>query len=365
MNDKNYREAILVFGNYHPDLPIATQDENEFVVELLTGGLINQTFKVSSPLASPFLLQQINHHVFTKPEEVQQNYIYIWEYAEFEFTGLHLPAPIYFNKTKSLFIDTKGNYWRAFEFIDDARMLTLAEKPAQAKATAKAFAKFTSAFDEFNVDLLKPVIPGFHNLSFRYLQFEEAVNGEFYERMPKSLPLIEELKKRERYKDFYEFVLESPDEFPKRVMHHDAKIANALFSKKSGKVICLVDFDTVMPGYFFSDSGDMIRSMACSVDESSTDFKNIAVRKDFYLAITEGYLSAMKEQFTAAEKKNIHSVGLLMIYMQALRYLTDYLNGDVYYRVNYAEQNFDRAKNQLILLQKLELYLEKEFHFKV
>ena len=363
MAQPNYKQAVLVFGNYHPDLPSYDLKIDEFSVIPLTGGLINHTYKVESKVWPPFLLQQINQNVFTNPEAVQENYIHLSEYAEFEFTGLKLPWPYYYESMKSLYLDKDGNYWRAFEFIEDGKMLGIAEKTSQAKATAKAFAKFTAAFNEFNVDLLKAVIPDFHNLSFRYKQFEDSLNGEHYERMDKAIPLVNELKKRERYKHFYEIITESPETFPQRVMHHDAKIANILFSKTSGKVICPVDLDTAMPGYFFSDLGDMIRSMACSLDETSTDFENIIIRKEFYKVIVEGYLSVMENQFSESEKKYIHYSGLLMIYMQALRYLTDYLNGDIYYKINYPEQNFSRAKNQLVLLKKLEEFLEKEFYF--
>jgi len=243
-------------------------------------------------------------------------------------------------------------------------MLNIAEMPSQAKATAKAFAKFTAAFDDFNVGMLKETIPDFHNLSHRYRQFEEALQGELYERMPKAMPLIDELKKRERYKFFYEEIADSV-EFPKRVMHHDAKIANILFSKTTGKVICPVDLDTTMPGYFFSDLGDMIRSMSCSADENNTDFDNLGIRKKYYEAIIEGYMSIMEKQLTLPEKKYIHYSGLLIIYMQSLRFLSDYLNGDVYYKTIYPEQNFDRAKNQLTLLQRLEEFLSAEYDFKM
>ena len=183
-------------------------------------------------------------------------------------------------------------------------------------------------------------------------------------RMKKAFPLPEELKQRARYANFYDVMTES-EEFPKRVMHHDAKIANILFDKETGSVICPVDFDTVMAGYFFSDLGDMIRSMACSLDENSIDFENITIRTDFYKAIVDGYLSVMEKQFTASEKKYIHYAGIIMIYMQALRYMADYLNGDIYYRTNYPEQNFDRAKNQFILLNKLEDFLESQLNYKL
>ena len=351
--DNAFRDVILAFGNYHPDLPSHDLEFEEFNISPLSGGLINHTYKIESELWGPFLLQQINQNVFKRPEDVQNNYIELTQYAEFEFTGLRLPYPGEYEQDKYLLIDENGNYWRSFEFIEDGKMLTIAEKPSQAKATAKAFAKFTAAYDDYNIDLLKETIPDFHNLSFRYQQFEDSLNTELYERMAKGMPLIEDLKQRERYKFFYEEIVSS-DKFPKRVMHHDAKIANILFSKTTGKVICPVDFDTTMPGYFFSDLGDMIRSMACSQDENSVDFENIRVRKSFYDAILEGYLSVMEKQLTTAEKKHIHYAGLIIVYMQALRFMTDYLNGDIYYKTDYSEQNVDRAKNQLLLLKSLE-----------
>lgn len=147
-------------------------------------------------------------------------------------------------------------------------------------------------------------------------------------------------------------------------MHHDAKISNILFDS-SGKVICPVDLDTSMPGYFFSDLGDMIRSMVASQDEKDKELDKLYVRKEFYEAILDGYLSILENQLTEAEKKYIHFAGLAMICMQALRFLTDYLDGDIYYRIEYPEQNYDRAKNQLALLQKLEEFLEKQYGFSI
>lgn len=364
MSELDYKDAVLAFGNYHSFLPIAEQEFSDFTITPLSGGLINHTYKVESPLSVPFLLQQINQKVFNNPADVQANYMNLWQYAEFEFTGLRLPSPKYYNKTSALFIDQHGQYWRAFEFIENSTSVAVASNPAQARAVAKTFAEFTAAFKEMNVNMLKTVIPDFHNLSVRYQQFKDSLNSELYERMAKALSMIDELEERERYKHFYELFAES-QEFPKRVMHHDAKIGNVLFSKKTGKVICAVDFDTVMPGYFFSDLGDMIRSMVCSVDENSILLDKIKIRKTFYDSIISGYLMEMSNQLTDSEKKHIHHAGLLMIYMQALRFLTDYLNGDVYYKTNYPEHNFDRAKNQLTLLQSLEAFLQKHYNYKI
>ena len=357
------KEVIEAFTGYTPGLPEHSAGKTS--IEPVGGGLINYTYKIICELKSPLLLQQINKNVFPRPKDVQDNYILISQYAEFEFTGLRLPCPKYINNRESVFIDKQGNYWRAFEFIEEGVVYTVADRPLRAGAVAQTFAKFTAAFSEFNTGLLKPVIPDFHNLSYRYRQFEDALQSEQYERMHKAVSLTEELKQRERYRHFYDIITESPDEFPQRVMHHDAKIANVLFSKKTRKVICPVDFDTVMPGYFFSDLGDMIRSMVCSLDENSTDFDQLCVRKDFYDAIISGYLKGMKNELTASEKKYIHYSGILLLYMQALRFLTDYLAGDIYYRITYPEQNFDRAKNQLILLQRLEEFLSANYSFKV
>jgi thiamine kinase-like enzyme len=363
METQVLQEVLTAFGNYEPDLP--DHSSGEMTIERVSGGLINHTFKVSSEYKASFLLQRINKHVFPDPIALQENYITIWQFAEFEFTGLRLPEPRYCGKMITLFVDDQENFWRAFEFIENTKTYPVALKKEQAASTAKAFGLFTAAFDDFNVGLLKNVIPDFHNLLFRYEQLETAMKGELFERMANALALIEKLKQRERYKHFYEIITESTREFPLRVMHHDAKISNVLFSRKNGRVICLVDLDTVMPGYFFSDLGDMIRSMACAKDENSVEFGKIDIRKGFYEAIVSSYTTAMNKLLTGPEKKYIHYAGLLMVYMQALRFLTDYLEGDVYYTIDYPEQNLNRAKNQLVLLEKLEMFLVAEYNFKV
>jgi Ser/Thr protein kinase RdoA (MazF antagonist) len=234
----------------------------------------------------------------------------------------------------------------------------------QARTVAEVFGSLTSGFEFFDLDILYITIPGFHDLSLRFRQFKQSLHTKNYDRLLKAAPLIDELKKRERHVSFYEVMTES-EEFEKRLMHHDAKISNILFDEETGKVICPVDFDTCMPGYFFSDLGDMIRSMACSEDESSINFSDMNIRKDFYEAILGGYMELMNELLTDSEKKYIHYSGLLIIYMQALRFLSDYLNGDVYYKTTYPEQNFDRAMNQLTLLQRLEEFLSVNYQFKV
>lgn len=355
MKPAPYQEALDAFVSpFH-----------EFSVQSLTPGLINHSYKVTSKLTGKtFLLQQINRSVFPEPELLQHNYELLWRHLQAEKIPYVIPEPKYFPDNSMLYCDSHEHFWRVFEFIKDARVYESVETIAQAKAVAQSFGRFTASFEDFDTGLLNITIPGFHDLSLRYKKFQHSIHSGHYERLIKASPLIDEIKSRERYANFYDVMSES-DEFRKRVIHHDAKISNVLFDDKTQMVICPVDFDTVMPGYFFSDLGDMIRSMACTRDENSIAFGEIAIRKNFYDEIIAGYLSVMEHQLTAVEKKYIHYSGLMMIYMQALRFLTDYLNADTYYRITYKEQNIDRAKNQLILLKQLEDLLQSQYNFKV
>ncbi len=354
MSQASYKEALKAFAD----------QSHEFTVEPVTNGLINQSFKMTSnDTGGSFLLQQINHHVFTRPEKLQQNNMLLWKYLREEDIPFIIPEPKYFIDDKTFFRDGQNNYWRVFEFISGTKTLNIADNISQAKGVANIFAGFTKCFSKFESNQLYITIPDFHNLSLRFRQFTQSLNSGLNERVQKSKELIDDLNLRERYVNFFETITESA-EFRLRVMHHDAKISNVLFDAAGEKVICPVDFDTVMPGYFFSDLGDMIRSMACSENENSTRYEELNIRKDFYDAIVSGYTEVLSGQLTFSEKKYIHLSGLLMIYMQALRFLTDYLNGDIYYRISYPEQNFERARNQVILLKNLEEFLIHNYHFK-
>lgn len=354
MEPAPYQEAIDAFADtFH-----------QFTAEPITTGLINQSWKITClQTGEAFLLQQINTAVFPEPGLLQSNYELLWKHIRETTLSFTIPAPKYFAGDTAFFIDSNNKCWRVFEFIPGAVTLNSIEDPEQARTVAATFAAFTAVFANFDATQLHHTIHRFHDLSFRFGQFRESLHSSYYERLHKSVLLIEELKKREHYSSFYDIITDA-EEFPLRVMHHDAKISNILFDN-TGKVICPVDLDTAMPGYFFSDLGDLIRSMAGNSDEKDREPDHLYIRKEFYDAIVDGYLSVMEKRFTGAEKKYIHFSGLSMICMQALRFLTDYLNGDVYYRIDYPEQNYDRAKNQLALLQKLEEFLKKQYDFSI
>ncbi len=353
MNNPNYQEAVQAFLTIdHP-----------CQVEPVAGGLINHTYKLTDlHNGNTYLLQQINRNVFPDPEKIQSNYRRLWEHLSSKTNPFFIPELNYFPGQHILFTDSSGQTWRVFSFIEDCQQLDGTEDPKQAAAVAETFARFTAAFNDLDSSCLDEILPGFHDVNSRFDQFRKAIHTATNIRLEKASLLIAELISRERYAGLYRHFISSPD-FKKRVMHHDAKIANVLFDRGNGQVICPVDLDTVMPGYFFSDLGDMIRSMAGTAGEQSTDYINIRIRPEIYKAITEGYSRGIGKLLTTAETSYFHASGLLLIYMQALRFMTDYLLNDTYYRISYPEQNFDRAKNQLVLLNRLEEFLADTYKF--
>ncbi len=336
----------------------------EIIVEQIGNGLIHHTYKAKKNIDdNAAVLQAINTNIFKKPEDIVQNYDRIYKFLQHENNGCRIPAPIVSSNGELIWKDYLNNNWRATEFIADSFSPLIADNKEAAYTVAKSFAAFTKSLSALDIKTLKEIIPNFHDLLFRYKQFEEAITNASQERLLKATHLISELRQRKELVNYFELIQKNADDYPSRVMHHDCKISNILFDKNSGKVVCPVDLDTVMPGKFFSDLGDMIRSMACTVDENNTNWEEINIRPAFYKSILAGYLEGIGNIFTAEEEKNIHYSGLILVYMQSLRFLTDFLNGDIYYKINYPEQNLNRALNQLILLERLEEFLKTEFSF--
>jgi len=329
----------------------------ELVISSLGNGLIHQTYKATDTgNQKSIVLQAINQAVFKNPADILSNYHRVFQYLREKSNSISIPAPLSTIDKQLAWIDEENNYWRATSFIDHSYSPDIASDEQAAYTVAKSFALFTNSLAGLNVKELKTIIPNFHNLSFRYEQFEEVIASASTERLLKSTHIIAELRQRKKLVNWHASIMHA-SAYPDRVMHHDCKISNILFNTGSGKVVCPVDLDTVMPGKFFSDLGDMIRSMACTVDENSTQWEEINIRPSFYQNILKGYLEGIGNILTDEEKNEIHHAGLVMIYMQSLRFLTDFLNNDIYYKTSYPEQNLNRALNQLILLEKLEVYL--------
>ena len=207
----------------------------------------------------------------------------------------------------------------------------------------------------FPVDDLKVTIPDFHNLTLRYQQFLQSLQAGNAARIENAKTEIEWLKEQDYIVRKFDSMKQNPD-FRLRVTHHDTKISNVLFDEQD-KGVCVIDLDTVMPGYFISDVGDMMRTCLSPVSEEEKDFSKIEIREEYYKAIVEGYLEGMENELSASEKNAFFDAACYLVYMQALRFIADHLNNDQYYGAKYEGHNFVRGTNQIALLKKL---LEKE-----
>lgn len=312
-------------------------------------GLINNTWKISAA-GREYILQKINNKVFKQPEDIAYNISVIADHL-----ANKNPAYIFTSPLKTLggnpLVVIDGNFYRMFSFIASSHTKNTVENASQAYEAARQFGKFTAMLNDFDPADLKITIPSFHDLSLRYEQFLLALQNGNKDRTEEAKELIQQLMDWSHIKDEYEKIKLSPD-FKLRVTHHDTKISNILFDD-ADKGICVIDLDTVMPGYFISDVGDMMRTYLSPVSEEEQDMSRIMVRKEIYDAIMEGYMSEMKDELTETEKDHFFYAGCFMIYMQALRFITDYLNNDVYYGAAYPRHNLTRAKNQVVLLENL------------
>lgn len=316
----------------------------------LTQGLINSTWKISAN-SNSYILQKINDEVFTRPEDIAENISLLAEYLQNNNPEYFFVAPIKRVDGLSLVYIKELGYYRLFPFVNGSHTKETVGTPEQAYEAARQFGKFTRVLSGLDINNLKTTIPHFHDITLRYAQFQEALETGNTERIAKTINQIEQLKKFSWIVEKFEQIKRNP-EFKLRVTHHDTKISNVLFDKND-KGICVIDLDTVMPGYFISDVGDMMRTYLSSVNEEGKDFEKIEVRNDFYKAIVKGYLSEMDSELTNAEKESFFYAGPFMIYMQALRFLTDYLKNDKYYGEKYPDHNLVRAENQLVLLRRL------------
>jgi Ser/Thr protein kinase RdoA (MazF antagonist) len=319
-------------------------------VQVFGNGLIHHTWKVIAP-DGQYILQKVHHGVFKTPENIAYNIRLIGDYLKGKFPGYFFVQPVSAANGNDLLFFKDEGYFRVFPFVKGSHSKDTVKTPQEAYEAAAQFGKFTKLLSRFDVTKLKITIPDFHNLELRYQQFLQSLEKGNKERINQSKNLIEELKQNSNIVSTYHSIINNP-EFKKRVTHHDTKISNVLFDKNN-KAICVIDLDTVMPGYFISDAGDMMRTYLSPVNEEEKDFDKIIIREDFYKAIKEGYANEMKDELTKTESNYFFYAGKFMIYMQALRFLTDYLNNDIYYGAKYERHNFVRAQNQTVLLQRL------------
>lgn len=327
-------------------------------------GIINDSFIVPAKHAGEksYFLQRINHHIFQNVEGLQQNIQKVTTHIRHKLEAMgetdieRKVLELVPTKDGKLYYKTpEGDYWRVYVLIENA---TSQEKltPVSAELTGEAFGRFQCQLADLPFDELCESIPNFHNIEFRLWQLDEALKADVAGRKAACADIIAEIDKRREDMCMAERLFRE-GKLPKHINHCDTKVNNILFDEE-GKPICIVDLDTVMPGFVLSDFGDFMRSAANTGQEDDKDLDNIHVDLEIFEAYSRGYLR--EATFLTDIEKSLLPYGCkLLSYMQTVRFFTDWLNGDTYYKIQYPEHNLVRTRAQLRLLEEQEKVEEK------
>lgn len=324
-------------------------------VKVCNTGHINGTFFADSPLG-PIVIQQVNKGIFSDVPALMDNVIAVCKHIENKMLtegasseeisrGVLKYFPTADGKYYTL--DDNGEYWRISRFIESSATYNTGT-PALLCESGYSFGKFQSYLSDFPAKTLTETIPFFHDTAVRFAHFEKSVSADAFCRASKCPDLIEKVFS---YKDTAGKIVSmlACGELPLRVIHNDTKLNNILFDLQTGKGLCVIDLDTVMPGTLLYDFGDAIRSGASAVPEGSRDFGKTVIREDLYKAFYEGFSRGVGSTITKSEKENLPLGAFMMTYEVGMRFLDDYLSGDTYFRTEYEGQNLDRARGQLLL----------------
>lgn len=331
-------------------------------------GHINDTYLVKVDEDVEYLLQRINDNIFKDIPKLVQNKELVCGHIRNRLIR-HKVSDItrkyityfYTDKGKAYHKDYDGNYWTLSLFIKGSKSYDVITNSQIAYQVGIGFGEFENRISDFDARLLTETIPLFHNVPRRQRELKEALAKASPERIEASKELLEYLKKFD--KEMLELQqLKDDGILPLRVTHNDTKANNLLFDHNDHP-LCVIDLDTVMPGIVHYDFGDAIRSACNTAGEETRNLNEVSFNMTYFEAFTAGFMEKAKHLFTLKEKRTLARGCTLMTYLQAVRFLTDYLDGDHYYPITYPEHNLQRAKVQVRLLQDMEKQFDKMNQF--
>lgn len=309
-----------------------------------------------------YVLQKINKFVFKHPDELMANTVAVTTFLRKKIIAAGgdperetvnvIPAA----NGDVFFVDEDGEYWRITAFIADATSYETVECPEDFYATGLAFGHFQSMLTDYPADTLYETIPGFHNTRARFKNFKRVLAEDKLDRVKNAQPEIQFLLEREALANWS---MDSYDrgELPLRVTHNDTKLNNIMMDNATGKGLCVIDLDTVMPGFAMNDFGDAIRSGTNTAAEDEPDLDKVHCDLALYDIYAKGFIEGCEGKLTEHEIDTLPYGAIGLCYEQTLRFLTDYLEGDVYYKTEYPEHNLIRSRTQM------KLVLEQEEHW--
>lgn len=329
-------------------------------VKPLGNGLINTTYEVVTEGDAPnYVLQHVNNAIFQDVDLLMDNIVAVTEHIRKKLEAAHTDdidrKTLHFEPCHDgkYYYVHEGKYWRVMDFIPDTISKT-GVTPESSYIVGKTFGNFQAMLADIPVELGE-TIKDFHNIEFRLRQLKESIEKDTKGRLADTRHLVDEIEKRAESMCRGERLFRE-GKLPKRICHCDTKVDNILFDK-NGDVLCVIDLDTVMPSFIFSDYGDFLRSAANTMPEDSPEYDKIEFRMDIFEKFTEGYLETARAFLTPVEIENLPYAAMLFPYMQLVRFYADYLNGDTYFKTQYPEHNLVRATNQLTLLKSAEAHV--------
>jgi len=329
-------------------------------------GHINDTYKISNAdkSAPDYLLQRINHHIFKDVPGLINNIIYVTNHIKNKLKQVPGADPdkqvlTLIETADGLFYheDEGGNYWRMYRFMNGTKSYDVVTTTKQAYEGGKAFGNFQTMVADVEVSKLTEIIPDFHNIIFRLKQFDDAQKADTSDRVKDVGNEI--LFVTERVYGMAEIHrMGKAGKLPLRVTHNDTKFNNVLLDEND-VAQCVIDLDTIMPGYTAFDFGDAVRTIINSAPEDEADLEKIQLNIPLFRAFAEGFLSQTVQYMGINEIRSLVKGVYLLPYIMGVRFLTDYLNGDVYYKIKFAEHNLQRARAQFQLIRKLEEHYDE------
>lgn len=342
--------------------------ESEIVsIKPLLDGHINDTFCIATQSSKKYILQKKNKKIFQDVPAMMENIVRVTEHIKKKATqqgdnpDRETITIIFTKDKKSYWIDNEQEYWTMMLLIENCISFEKADTEEIAFQGGLGTGKFQAMLADFTTPL-KDILPGFHNIKFRFKQWEQCLQADKANRrkeLATEIAWIEDRKKE--MLDFWQLV--ETGKIPTRVTHNDTKISNFLFDKNTQKVLCAIDLDTVLSSTCLNDFGDAIRSYTNTGLEDDKHLDNVSMDMNMFKAYTRGYLQEAKIFLTPIEIDYLAFSARYIVFEQVLRFLMDYMNGDTYYKIHYPDHNLVRTQAQYKLLQSIEQQLPQMQQF--
>lgn len=330
--------------------------------DLFGSGHIHDTFHIvtAESECDDYILQRINSNIFKDVPALQENIFRVTSHIQQKLSGLEgsnikrecLTPVTLKNSNQTWYGDEDANYWRIFIFITDHKSFEIVSSPWQAFEGGKAIGRFQALLADLPGKPLHETIPFFHNIAKRLDTFHKTLNADPAGRAASVKNEINEIVRRE---EVMKTIIRLGDKglIPLRITHNDTKFNNIIFDLND-KALCVIDLDTVMPGYVHYDFGDAVRTAACTAEEDEEDLDRVSMDIEIFSSFASGYLSETRDTLNSTEKEYLALAPALLTYTMATRFLTDYLDGDNYYKIKHPQHNLQRVRAQLKLIRSME-----------